>query len=78
VLVITTPVYVPYQGAVAVEVFGIESGMSVETVAVSGTANDLGPLTQVFLAQHVLQELRSAIHGFSGLYKTLQFTRSNR
>ncbi|MBX3089020.1 MAG: hypothetical protein KF772_00355 [Cryobacterium sp.] len=78
VLVITTPVYVPYQGAVAVEVFGIESGMSVETVAVSDTANDLGPLTQVFLDQHVLQELRSAIHGFSALYKTLQFTRSNR
>ncbi len=78
VLVLTTPVYVPYQGAIAVEVFGIESGVSVETVAVSDGSNDLGPLTQVFLPQHVLQELRSAIHGLNGLYRKLQLSRSDR
>lgn len=78
VLVITTPVYVPYQGAVAVEIFGIETGMSVETVAVSESANDLGSLTQVFLPQHVLQELRSAVHALSGLYKKLQNSRLDR
>src|SRR5690606_793163 len=42
ILVITTPVYVPYQGAVAIEVLGLESGLAVETVAVSESANDLG------------------------------------
>src|SRR5690606_24106522 len=39
VLVVTTPVYVPYQAAVAVRTLGLGSGMSVETVAVSDAAN---------------------------------------
>ena len=71
VLVITTPVYVPYQGAVAIEVLGIEFGLSVETVAVSETASDLGPHTQQFLSQHRAQELRSAIHGMHSLRSRL-------
>ncbi len=67
VLVITTPVYVPYQGAVAIEILGVEFGLSVETVAVSDTASDLGEDTQPFLPHHRLQELRSAIHGMRRL-----------
>lgn len=67
VLVVTTPVYVPYQGASAIEVLGLEFGMAVETVAVSATVSDLGENSQVFLPHHLAQELRSAIHGFRSL-----------
>ena len=67
VLVITTPVYVPYQGAAAIEVFGLEFGMAVETAAVSASASDLGVHSQEFLPQHRAQELRSAIHGMRTL-----------
>jgi hypothetical protein len=71
VLVITTPVYVPYQAAGAVEVLGLESGFSVETVAVSGAASDLGEYTQQFLPMHHAQELRSAVHGLRQLRRKL-------
>lgn len=71
VLVVTTPVYVPYQAAVAVEVLGLEYGITVETVAVSDSANDLGPLTQQFLPHHQLQELRSAVRGMRSLAAAL-------
>ena len=72
VLLVTTPVYVPYQNAVAVEVLGLEQGLSVETVAVSAAASDLGADTQIFAASHKLQELRSAIHGMRDLRKALE------
>lgn len=71
VLVVTTPVYVPYQGAAAIEILGLEFGLSVETVAVSETASDLGADTQLFLPHHRLQELRSAIHGMRSLRRRL-------
>lgn len=71
VLVVTTPIYVPYQGAGAIEVLGIERGFSVETVAVSATSSNLGQHSQVFTAQHRAQELRSAIHGLRNLRSTL-------
>lgn len=71
VLVITTPVYVPYQGAVAIEILGLEFGLSVETVAVSAAASDLGPDTQPFMPHHRLQELRSAVHGMRRLRRRL-------
>lgn len=71
VLVITTSVYVPYQGAVAVEILGVGHGIGVETIAVSEEANNLGALTQVFEPKHQLQELRSAIHGMHRLFARL-------
>lgn len=67
ILLVTTPVYVPYQAAVAVEVLGLGCGIAVETVGVSAAANDLGEHTQPFRAQHHLQELRSAIRGMISL-----------
>lgn len=67
VLVVTTPVYVPYQGAGAIEVLGLEFGLAVETVAVSATASDLGASSQEFLPRHRAQELRSAVHGMRSL-----------
>lgn len=71
ILVITTSAYVPYQAAGAVEVFGMEFGCSVETVAVSAAANDLGEHTQKFLPMHLAQEMRSAVHGMRKLRKAL-------
>lgn len=71
VLVITTPIYVPYQGASAIEILGIECGFAVETVAVSAVASDLGEHSQPFLSQHRAQELRSAIFGFRSLRSRL-------
>lgn len=71
VLVVTTPPYVPYQAAGAVEVLGVECGLSVETVGVSVQASDLGELTQQFATQHYLQEIRSAIRGFRSLSRAV-------
>ncbi|WP_403024509.1 hypothetical protein [Salinibacterium sp. GXW1014] len=67
VLVVTTPIYVPYQAAVAVETLGIEAGMAVETVGADARSNDLGEHTQHFGAQQHLQEIRSAIRGMKTL-----------
>lgn len=61
VLVVTMPIYVPYQGAGAVELLGLEHGLAVETVGTSDTANNLGQYSQPFRAQNHLQELRAAI-----------------
>lgn len=67
VLLVTTPIYVPYQAAVAVELLGLGEGIAVETIGVSAAANDLGEHTQRFTAAHHLQELRSAIGGMRAL-----------
>ena len=67
VLVVTTPIYVPYQAAGAVEVLGVDHGLTVETIGVDPAASDLGALTQQFLPQHHLQELRSAIRAMRSL-----------
>lgn len=71
VLVVTTPVYVPYQAAVAARTLWLESGLEVETVAVSDEANDLGEHTQVFEARHQLQELLAAVRGLRALRNDL-------
>jgi hypothetical protein len=71
-LVVTTPIYVPYQGAAAVEVLGLECGLAVETVGTSAAASDLGEYTQPFLPAHHLQELRSAIRGMLSLRRGLE------
>lgn len=62
VLIVTTPVYVPYQGASAVQSLGLEGGVAVETVGADAASQDLGPFTQPFTAAHHLQELRAAVH----------------
>jgi hypothetical protein len=73
VLVVTTPIYVPYQGAVAVDVLGLGHGLMVETVAVSEAASDLGELSQEFRTEHKLQELRSAIRAIRSLHERLSY-----
>ncbi|MFP7760690.1 hypothetical protein [Marisediminicola sp. LYQ134] len=67
VLVVTTPVYVPYQATVATETLGLGGGSPVETVGTDAAANDLGVHTQEFLATHHVQELRSAVRAMRSL-----------
>ncbi|AWB89448.1 hypothetical protein [Homoserinimonas hongtaonis] len=74
VLVITTPSYVPYQAACAVQVLGLGHNLAVETVGVSDTAADLGELSQRFEPQHHLQEIRSAIRGYRALVGSVDAT----
>lgn len=71
ILLVTTPIYVPYQAAVGVEVFGLEYDLAVRTVGASVASNDLGIHTQLFEPQHHLQELRSAITALARLRRTL-------
>jgi hypothetical protein len=71
VLVVTAPVYVPYQGAGAVEVLGLEYGLAVETVGISRRTGHLGRFSQEYEARHHLQEVRSAIRGMRSLRAAL-------
>ena len=71
VLVVTAPVYVPYQGAGAVQVLGIEYGLAVETVGISRRTGHLGRFSQEYEARHHLQEVRSAIRGMRSLHQSL-------
>ncbi len=71
VLVVTTPIYVPYQGALAVEVLGLHYGLEVETVATSASAGELGDHSQIFSPANQLQELRSAIRSMRSLRAAL-------
>lgn len=66
-LLVTTPVYVPYQAALAVEELGLGAGMIIETIGIDETAMDLGAHSQIFGAQECLQELRAAIVGMRSL-----------
>lgn len=71
VLQVTTPIYVPYQSAVAVGILGLDHGIAVETIGASSSASDLGPYSQPFLAEHYLQELRAAVGAMLTLRRRL-------
>lgn len=71
ILLITTPIYVPYQGAGAIRVLGVGHGASVETVGVPETYSNLGSGSQRFGPHNYLQELRSAIRGYLSLVEIL-------
>ena len=66
-LIVTTPAYLPYQAALAVEELGMDAGCVVDSVATDLPASDLGDHTQLFGAQELLQELRAAIGGMRSL-----------
>lgn len=68
VLVITTAIYVPYQGSGALEILGLEYDLTVETVGVPDDVADLGVHSQVFDSHNYLQEIRSAIRGLRSLH----------
>lgn len=71
VLLITNPIYVPYQGAAAIENLGMPYDVTVETVGISAAAADLGRRTQSFDPTNYLQEIRSAIRGYRSLLKAV-------
>lgn len=70
-LQVTSPIYVPYQAAIAVNILGLDFGVAVEAVGVDAAANDLGEYSQIFLPQHHLQELRAAIGAMRQLRRRL-------
>ena len=72
ILLITNPIYVPYQGAAAIENLAIPFDVNVETVGISSAASDLGTHTQVFGPPNFLQETRSAIRGYRSLLKAVK------
>ena len=74
VLVVTNPIYVPYQGAGATQVLGLEFGLRVETVGIDDSSADLGKDTQYFGPQQYLQEMRSAVYGMRNLRRAAAST----
>lgn len=68
ILLVTAAIYVPYQGAAAIEQLGLPFDASIETVGISDGAAYLGEHTQTFSEFNYLQEIRSAIRGHASLY----------
>jgi hypothetical protein len=71
VLAVTHPIYVPYQGCVAIRALGVNHGIGVETIGITDQAADLGDLTQLFGAQEYLQELNAALNEMARLRRDL-------
>lgn len=74
ILLITNPIYVPYQTAAAIETLGLPFNVSVEAVGISSSAADLQDHTQRFEASNYLQEIRSTIRGYNSLHKVVSAT----
>lgn len=68
VLLVTSSIYVPYQGAEAVRVLGLPRGVLVETVGIDAKGPEFGTLRQEFHPAHYLQEIRSTVRAARGLY----------
>lgn len=71
ILLITTSIYVPYQGAEALRLLAIPHGAEVDTVGAPQQVADLGAHTQVFHATNYLQEIRSTVRAYRKLADTL-------
>lgn len=71
ILLVTNPIYVPYQGAAAIEALGMPFHLTVDTVGISSSAADLQEDTQRFEASNYLQEIRSTIRGYKSLYRAV-------
>lgn len=72
ILLITTKIYVPYQGAVATRILGLDHGAEVEMIGVPDEIADMGEHTHTFRADNYLQEIRSAVRGYRQLHRSLQ------
>jgi hypothetical protein len=69
VLIVTTPIYVPWQHTAALRILHVPYDVQVETVGFDReTASDL---QQTFTASHYLQEVRSMIHELKALWSNL-------
>lgn len=74
VLLVTSAIYVPFQGCDAVRVLGLEHGVSVETVGIDNNGAEHGLLRQTFRPAHYLQEIRSTIRSVGALYNAATTT----
>ena len=74
VLLVTSAIYVPYQGCDAVRMLALPRGVSVETVGLDNTDPEQGALRQTFRAPHYLQELRSTVRAAVNLYEAAEAT----
>jgi len=72
VLVITNPIYVPYQGAVAARLLGLGHGLAVETIGAGAAAGDLGGRTPGFSPRHYLQEIAASVTAMRALRDAAQ------
>jgi len=68
---ITNPIYVVYQGTVAMRTLGMAHGLDVETVGVTDEAAALGADTQAWGPQQYLQEIFSSIRALCALRQDL-------
>jgi hypothetical protein len=72
VLAVTTPIYVPYQHAVALALLGLPFGCSIDTVGIDFDVIDTSQSPQAFRAVHYLLETRSALRGYRHLVAMLE------
>jgi hypothetical protein len=71
VLVITNPIYVPYQSAAVIQTLALPFGADVEVVGIDAAAADLGTYTQVFGIGNYVQEIRSSILSYKALLEVV-------
>jgi hypothetical protein len=71
VLVVTSAIYVPFQGADAIRMLSLPYGAEVETIGVDMTALADPSLRQEFTPSNYLQEIRSAIRSLRALLQAL-------
>ncbi|MGH9194907.1 MAG: hypothetical protein ACRD1T_04110 [Acidimicrobiia bacterium] len=61
-LIVTSSIYVPYQGLEAIRMLAGCYGCGVETVGIEGSEQDSPALRQTFAASNYLQEVNSTLH----------------
>jgi len=71
ILMVTSPIYVPFQHADAVRMLGLPFGCIVETVGIDDSLVDLRGEPQGFVAVNYLQELNSTIRSLKALIDAL-------
>jgi hypothetical protein len=72
VLLVTSSIYVPYQGSEAIRMLSLRYGCGVETIGLdtNSTANE--ELRQEFEPSNFLQEINSTIRSIRGLHESIQ------
>jgi hypothetical protein len=70
-LIVTSAIYVPYQGSDAIRILGIYHDCDVDIVGVPPQFTDNGAFPQTFGPRQYLQEIRSAIVGLRRLWDIL-------
>lgn len=72
VLLVTSSIYVPFQGVEAIRSLAIPYGCGIEVIAVDTESDKLGALRQAFTTENYLQEINSAIRSISATLTALR------